>query len=298
MITRFDHAVIAVSDLGRAVEAYRFLGFDVEPGGRHEHRGTHNAIVRFSFDYLELLGVYDPAETKRSGFNSRALVEFLGDQDVEFLGDQEGGLVGYALVTDDITGHAERLRKAELEVVGPFEMQREKPDGHVLSWRLLVPEDGPWRRRWPFFIQWDDPDEERLSAEKIGTHPNGAKSISGISVVVRNLEETVELYSILFGTEPVRRDEIPEFAADRASFNLRDFAIDLLYPAGDGLVREALERDGEGPFEVRVEVANLDATAEFLTRAGIETGRDARSRALRVPADFAFGARLTLTGSS
>jgi catechol 2,3-dioxygenase-like lactoylglutathione lyase family enzyme len=291
LITRFDHAVIAVSDLGRAVETYRSsLGFDVEPGGRHEHRGTHNAIVRFGFDYLELLGIYDPAETQRSGFNSRALVEFLGDR--------EGGLLGYALATDDITSDAERLRKAGLEVVGPFEMQREKPDGHVLSWRLLVPVDVPWRRRWPFLIEWDDPDEERLSAEKIGTHPNGAKSISGISVVVRNLEEAVELYSILFGTEPVRRDEIPEFTADRASFNLRDFAIDLLYPTGDGLVREAFERDGEGPFEVRVEVANLDATGEFLSRAGIERGRDARSRALLVPGDFALGARLTLTGSS
>ena len=38
MITRFDHAVIAVSDLDRAIEAYRSLGFDVFSGGRHEHR--------------------------------------------------------------------------------------------------------------------------------------------------------------------------------------------------------------------------------------------------------------------
>ena len=47
MITRFDHAVIAVSDLDQAVEAYRTLGFDDFPGGRHEHRGTHDALIRF-----------------------------------------------------------------------------------------------------------------------------------------------------------------------------------------------------------------------------------------------------------
>jgi catechol 2,3-dioxygenase-like lactoylglutathione lyase family enzyme len=60
VITRFDHAVIAVADLHRAIEAYRALGFDVFPGGRHEHRGTHNALIRFGgADYIELLGVYD-----------------------------------------------------------------------------------------------------------------------------------------------------------------------------------------------------------------------------------------------
>jgi len=79
------------------------LGFDVEPGGRHEHRGTYNAIVSFGLDYLELLGVYDPAETNSSGFNAQALAEFLGDR--------EGGPVGYALATDDITADAERYRK-------------------------------------------------------------------------------------------------------------------------------------------------------------------------------------------
>ena len=33
MITRFDHAVIAVADLDLAIEAYRALGFDVFPAG-------------------------------------------------------------------------------------------------------------------------------------------------------------------------------------------------------------------------------------------------------------------------
>ncbi len=56
---RFDHAVIAVQDLDAAMAAYRDLGFAVTPGGKHTGRGTHNAIIRFGLDYLELLAVYD-----------------------------------------------------------------------------------------------------------------------------------------------------------------------------------------------------------------------------------------------
>src|SRR5918996_2621201 len=223
MIARFDHAVIAVSDLDRAVEAYRRLGFDVFPGGRHEHRGTHNALIRFNgADYVELLGVYDPVTAIESGLNGRTLAEFVRDR--------QGGLVGHCYATDDIEAEAGRTREAGLEMVGPFEMRRKRPDGRALTWRLLVPEDIPWRRRWPFFIEWDDPDEVRLAVEGVGNHANGARSVSGVGVAVRDLEEAVSLYSVLFDAEPFRRDEVADLAATRASFDVRGFTIDLLSP--------------------------------------------------------------------
>jgi catechol 2,3-dioxygenase-like lactoylglutathione lyase family enzyme len=290
MITRFDHAVIAVSDLDRAIEAYRSLGFDVFPGGRHEHRGTHNALIRFGdADYIELLGVYDPDKAAHSGLNGRTLAEFVRDR--------EGGLVGHCYASDDIEAEAAGMRQAGLEMVGPFEMRRERPDGRVLIWRLLVPVDVPWRRRWPFFIQWDDPDEERLSVEGVGAHPNGARAVTGVAVAVRDLEEAVRLYSTLFSAEPERRDESAKLAAKRVTFNIRDFTIDLLAPSGDGPVRQALERDGEGPFEVKVAVADPEAAVEALAHAGIEP-EETREGTLRVPAGAAFGARLTLAGPS
>jgi catechol 2,3-dioxygenase-like lactoylglutathione lyase family enzyme len=286
MITRFDHAVIAVSDLERAIEAYRSLGFDVFPGGRHEHRGTHNALIRFGgIDYIELLGVYDPDKAVHSGLNGRTLAEFVRDR--------EGGLVGHCYATDDIEAEAARMREAGLEVVGPFEMRRERPDGRALTWRLLVPVDVPWRRRWPFFIQWDDPDEERLSVEGVGAHPNGARTVTGVAVAVYELEEAVRLYSTLFSAEPERRDESAELAAKRVSFDIRGFTIDLLAPTDDGPVRRALERDGEGPFEVTVEVADSEAAVEALARAGIEL-EETREGTLRVPSGSAFGAQLAL----
>lgn len=290
MITRFDHAVIAVSDLDRAIEAYRSLGFDVFSGGRHEHRGTHNALIRFGgADYIELLGVYDPDKAVQSGLNGRTLAEFVRDR--------EGGLVGHCYATADIEAEAVRMRKVGLEMVGPFEMKRERPDGRALTWRLLVPVDVPWRRRWPFFIQWDDPDEERLTVEGVGAHPNGARALTGISVVVRDLEEAVRLYSTLFDAEPGRRDERADLAAERVTFDIRSFTIDLLTPGGDGPVRQALERNGEGPFEVTVEVADREAAVDALANAGIEPV-ETSEETLRVPSGAAFGARLVLARPS
>jgi catechol 2,3-dioxygenase-like lactoylglutathione lyase family enzyme len=290
MITRFDHAVIAVSDLDRAIEAYRSLGFDVFPGGRHEHRGTHNALIRFrGADYIELLGVYDPDKAVQSGLNGRTLAEFVRGR--------EGGLVGHCYATDDIEAEAASMRKAGLEMVGPFEMKRERPDGRTLTWRLLVPVDVPWRRRWPFFIQWDDPDEERLCVEGVGTHPNGARTVTGLAVAVHDLEDAVSLYSALFDAELRCRSKSPGLAAELATFDIRGFTIDLLAPSGDGPVRRALERDGEGPFEVTVEVADPEAAVEALSHAGIEVERR-REGTLRVPSGAAFGARLVLAGPS
>ncbi|HSK85793.1 MAG TPA: VOC family protein [Rubrobacter sp.] len=286
MITRFDHAVIAVADLERAIEAYRALGFEVSPGGRHEQRGTHNALIRFGgVDYVELLGVYDPERALESGLNGRTLAEFVRDR--------QGGLVGHCYATDDIEAEANRTKEAGLEMVGPFEMRRERPLGRALTWRLLVPEDIPWRRRWPFFIEWDAPDQERLAVEGVGDHPNGARSVSGVAVAVRALEEAVRLYSILFDLEPSRRDEVTDLAARRASFDVQGFTIELLSPAGNGPVQRMLERDGEGPFEVKLAVEDFARCRLALSE--VEFTENAAQGELRPPTEASLGARLLFT---
>ncbi len=276
--------MIAVGDLKRAVEIYGSLGFGVAPGGRHDRRGTHNAIVRFGTDYLELLGVYDPEKAVASGHNGRALAEFVRER--------EGGLVGCAFATDDIDGEVARLREAGLELVGPFAMRRELPDGQKLTWRLLVPVDIPWRRPWPFFIQWDQPDDERLAIERPGKHHNGAGSVGGVAVAVSDLDRAVRLYSSLFDTRPEETGEVRGLCASRARFVVHGFTVDLLSPAGEGPVEREISRQGEGPFEVRVRVADLGTAREVLADAGVEEAEAAEG--LRIPSSRALGARLLL----
>ena len=57
---RFDHIVVAVKDLKKAMATYRTgLGFTVVPGGEHPAAGTYNALVHFGIYYVELLAVHD-----------------------------------------------------------------------------------------------------------------------------------------------------------------------------------------------------------------------------------------------
>src|SRR5262245_49251194 len=60
-ITGIDHAIIGVRRLDSAAEVYRKLGFTLSPRGRHYGWGTANYCIMFAQDYIELLGIVDPA---------------------------------------------------------------------------------------------------------------------------------------------------------------------------------------------------------------------------------------------
>ncbi|HLZ70707.1 MAG TPA: VOC family protein [Dehalococcoidia bacterium] len=287
MITRFDHAVIAVNDLPRALARFPAeLGLDAQPGGRHTGRGTENGIVRFGLDYLELMAVYNADEVAKGRAGGEVLLSLLARQ--------PGGLLGYALATDDIDELAGRVRAAELNPLGPFAMQRERPDGRVLKWRLLIPGGVSWRRPWPFFIQWDAPDAERLAWEQPGQHALGVRGVAGVSVLVRDLAKTRELYRRALGLELVAEDDVPQLAARRARFALGPLTIDLLAADGAGAADTELQAQGEGLFQVTLRGPLAQASA-WLAQVG-EVPRPAPGTfdGMLLPSAAAFGARLAV----
>lgn len=183
-VDRFDHAVIAVRDLDAAIAAYREVGFAVSAGGKHTGRGTHNAIVRFGLDYLELLAIYDAAEERAHG----------GELST-FFGKNGGGLVAFAVATSHIDDIADGWSSSLAPAGRPEPMERVRPDGFRLSWRLLIPGGSPWGKPWPFIIQWDTPDAERLVRDAPGKHPNGATGVAGLTVATRSVDAVASLYS-------------------------------------------------------------------------------------------------------
>jgi catechol 2,3-dioxygenase-like lactoylglutathione lyase family enzyme len=287
MIKRFDHLVIAVRDLDAALSFYRdMLGLDARAGGRHPGRGTRNGIVRFGLDYLELITVDNAEEAKASGAGGAELVNYL-----EQLG---GGLVGYCLASDDLERLARHVAEAGLQAEGPFAMQRARPDGQLLNWQLLVPGGVSWRRPWPFFIRWGQPDDVRLSWERPGAHPLGATGVTGVNVLVRDLDQAVDLYGRQLGLPRVGEDRVDELAARRVSVEVGAFTIRLLAPDGPGALQDELAARGEGPYAVRLRVADLQRARDHLAGSGIELRPAPGDQAWLVPPELALGARFAL----
>ncbi len=136
-----DHVIVVVDDLDTA--ATTLLdghGLASLPGGRHTGQGTANRIVPMGDTYLELLSVIDDAEAARSAMGRWALAS------------RGPGLTaaGVCLRTDDADEEAARLG------LDPLAMSRVRPDGVVLSWRLVGAAEMFTGAGLPFFIQWDD----------------------------------------------------------------------------------------------------------------------------------------------
>jgi hypothetical protein len=249
MTLRFDHAVIAVGDLDAAAEAYRRLGFDVQPGGRHTGKGTRNALIRFPAAYLELLAVEDREEALAAGPSRVDLVRYLD----ETLG--RGGFSTFALRTSGDPGELDELvsrwRAAGVAVSGPNQTERVRPDGSVLRWRTAVPHGSSVRRTWPFVIEWP---EGALPADpSASNHDNGAMRVTHVAVA----------------------GEAGDGAVAYAQLGL---------PAGlpDTEIR-FVEGPEPGPVELGIGVADLSGLAALLARRGIATTVDAAG-ALRVAA--------------
>jgi Glyoxalase-like domain len=280
MIRRFDHLIIAVRDLGIASERFRAVGFEVRPGGEHPGQGTHNAIIRFGLDYIELLAIRDEAEARAGGLSGTALVEYLRGR--------EWGMAGYALATDDIEGDAVRLKASGVPVVGPFVMSRQRPAGSTLAWRLLIPGGTPWRRPWPFLIQWETPDSERLAVEQPGKHPNGVTGVLGALVTVRDLTSATDIYERALG--------LPRYPAT----GLDGFGA--VFSAGKTFVALGAQEDvaptqleGDGVYSVTLGAHDPAATAAWLAEHAIAPAREEASRTPRYSLDVG-GVRFIIAG--
>lgn len=141
-----DHILLGCSDLDQGIDfVQQHTGVRPAVGGVHPGRGTRNALLSLGeMHYLEVIAP-DPAQ---------AGMKISRESTVNTLkGLTEPRIIDWAVHTNDITGVAERLRKAGVAFSGPTAGSRRRPDDRVLNWQTLNLDDDQ-DGLLPFFIQW------------------------------------------------------------------------------------------------------------------------------------------------
>ena len=152
----FDHVLVAVQNLDIAAADFRDrYGLESAEGGRHTGFGTANRIIPLGDAYIELIAVADEAEAEGSPLGRWV-------SDLCSGGDRPAAV---CLRTDDVGSTAETIGSPAIA------MQRVRPDGMVLSWRLCGLEATLADPALPFFIQWDV-DPANLPGALPKGHPN------------------------------------------------------------------------------------------------------------------------------
>lgn len=142
-IAALDHLVLATPDL-RATAAWmsEATGVAASPGGPHVGRGTRNELYSLGHaSYLEIIGsdATQPAPVGPRPFGVDDLTA--------------PAMVAWAIAVSDIDAAIESARRVGHDPGPAAEMQRERPDGVVLSWRLTLAQSVSV----PFLIEWHTP---------------------------------------------------------------------------------------------------------------------------------------------
>jgi hypothetical protein len=259
-ITGLDHVLVGVADLETARRNWARLGFTVCPRGRHIGWGTANYCLMFERDYIELLGILDPAQ-------------FTNNLD-RFLETRGEGLLGLAFATEDAEACAEDLRAAGVAAEAPKDLKRllELEDGAVEpAFRLvhLPAEATPGLSA--FVCHHRTPELMRQAAWL--QHRNGAKGIAAVSVIADDPGELALVYAKLFGPERVTATDggiVVDCATAKLAFLTRERFLQL-HPEATAAAQASLP----ALAGITVAVENPAATAFHFESEGLPIRRAA-----------------------
>ncbi len=287
MLTRIDHVMICVADLGKAIDVYTRIGFDVRPGGDHTGRGTHNAIAFNAEDYLELLGLRDRAEYLAASADG-GLIDFLA---------RGGGFRYVAVQSDDLAGDVAAMRGRGVQVSDPGDGSRRTPAGRELRWKSATL--GPRNALPIFFIQHLTPLGERRGPQP-PRHPNGVERVDRVYIAVTDVGAAAATYGRVLGLPVPKIQRGAVIKADMAVFDLGPTGLTVAQPMEPGPAADALARRGPGPFQALYRTSGMEAAARFMAAHGVPPPargiRNTGEQAMLVPPEHACGAYIGFVG--
>ena len=293
MFTCIDHLMICVPGLERGVESYRRMGFNVQPGGTHPGKGTHNAIAFNDPDYLELLAIRDPAEERAAeagaGSWGRDLSGYIA---------AGGGIRFVILQSDDLAADVAAMRGRGVDVSDVMDGRRKQGD---TEFRWKVANLGPENPLPLFFIQHLTPmAERRKHTPGAGPHPNGVRFLERTYIVVEDLAASVAMYSKVLGVSEPRMYKGTVIMSHMAVFQFGPAGLTIAHPYAPGPAADHLERRGPGPFQALFRTTSMGAAARWIVEHGLPPPavgtRDTGEKAMLVPPAEACGAYIGFVG--
>jgi catechol 2,3-dioxygenase-like lactoylglutathione lyase family enzyme len=231
-----DHIVIAVRDLAAASDDYARLGFTVTPGGEHTGGATHNALISFADGaYFELIAFKEPDRPQEHKWWARFA--------------KGEGTVDFALISESVDFEGDRLKQAGIELDGPHDGGRVRPDGQRIGWRNLglAAAGAPL----PFLIEDVTTRDLRVPTGAATEHALGVSGVAGLVLLVDDLDRAADPYQTLLDTpgesstptvKGVRR-------ARRFTFGSQWIELAEADPSASEL-RQHIDERGAGPYEI------------------------------------------------
>ena len=231
-----DHVLIAVRSLSSAADSYRSLGFKVAPEGRHPGRGTHNRLMVFGPEYLELIAVHDPSTTPfRPSMSS-------------FLESREG-LYMFALGTTDIDRAVAEIRSRGIDIDDPVPGRRDAGETPGYTWKSANL-GGSLPGSECFLIQHDHTVAQRYTLPPDpAVHDNGVTGVHHVTLAVQDADAAARRWQDVLGIEAA--GAVPMEGGVRRRIALDNARIDLESPVGPGPLVEFLRAPRRRTIRVR-----------------------------------------------
>jgi catechol 2,3-dioxygenase-like lactoylglutathione lyase family enzyme len=273
LMLALDHAVILVRDLDAAALGYGRLGFALTPRGRHPRLHTANHTLVFERDYLELLSVERPTAANRVWATTV---------------DRGEGLGALALATDDARETRHALRERGVAIGDPIDFVRPValPTGPVdARFTVCHLPSAASPAIAAFFCQHHTP--SYVWRADCRRHPNTARGIVGVTVVVRDPARAAARYERWLGRASVHP------RPGGATLSLGPTSIWLVTPAYAEARLARLVPDAPRPLGLTVAVADLTAARRLLAANDVPFDRFA-PRSILVEPTWTHGVVLEL----
>jgi len=195
MNIQFDHLVHLTKNPEKAQQTFTSLGFRTIKGGHHPNWGTYNSLCFFqNLRYIEWIGFTDflTAKNCHNPLINQIVFDYKNGE----------GFSQIAFRTNDIHSLKHSLEKKGFQTIGPINGSRQKEDGSFLSWNMLFLKEDNVDLRYPFFIQWEEKDDNRKKEMKeLMRHSIGTPSLSSIGYFVQRPEEMATNFAMILNVE-------------------------------------------------------------------------------------------------